>query len=122
MGAGPYGIPVSAPLRIDERRIAFALEDTRGSLGRMRARPDVALTILAEGDIAFTARGRAHIVEEPIPRAPDFTAVVIDVDEIDDHRSPAFHITGGIDREWIDEDSRLDLADRLAALRELVSG
>ena len=80
---GPDGlhvIPVSAPLRAGEDQILLSLHRTRGSLARLRERPDVALLVLAGDDVAFTARGRATVVEEPMDVAPEYAAVRIDVD------------------------------------------
>jgi hypothetical protein len=116
---GPHTIPVSGPLRAGERRILLALHRTRGSLERLRRRPDVALLVLADGDVAFTARGRASIVEEPLAGAPDYVAVAIDVDAVDDHRQPAFTVESGVDRRWVDEDEQQALRRRSERLREL---
>ena len=33
-------------------------------------------------------RGRAHVAEESIDGAPEFSAVAIEVEQIDDHRMP----------------------------------
>jgi Pyridoxamine 5'-phosphate oxidase len=80
----PHAIPVTAPVRADDRRILVSLNREHASFARLRARPQVALAILAEGDDAFTARGRASIVQERMPRAPELAAVMIDVDHLDD--------------------------------------
>jgi hypothetical protein len=88
----------------------------RGRLGRIRRWPEVALTFLAEGDVAFTARGRATVVEEPMAVDPEYAAVSIAVDHVDDHRQPAFRVTAGVDREWVDEPARAALATRVHAL------
>ncbi|MGI8781015.1 MAG: pyridoxamine 5'-phosphate oxidase family protein [Solirubrobacteraceae bacterium] len=117
----PHAIPVSAPLRAGDRRILLSLHRDRGSLARLRERPQVALTILADDDTAITARGRARIVEEPMARAPDYAAVAIDVDHIDDQRQAAFHLESGIDRRWVDEDERHALRQRVEALTELAA-
>src|SRR5215472_13818883 len=61
---GVHAIPVSAPVRAGDRAILLSLHRSRDTLGRIRRRPEVALTFLAEGDLAFTARGRAAVVEE----------------------------------------------------------
>src|SRR6185437_7446674 len=82
----PHLIPVSAPVRGGDTRILISLRRDRGSLARLRARPAVALLVLAEGDIAFTVHGTAHILEEPMKVAEAYTAVEIDIDTIDDHR------------------------------------
>jgi glycerophosphoryl diester phosphodiesterase len=117
--AGPYAIPVSAPLRADDRRILLSLHHDRGSLARLRQRPEVALTILTEGDVAFTARGRAHVVEESMACGPDYAAIAIDLEHVDDHRQAAFRVESGVGRQWVDEGEQGALRDRVAALREL---
>jgi hypothetical protein len=118
---GPYAIPVSAPLRAGDRRILFALRGDRGSLARLRMRDRVALVVLTEGDIAFTARGRARVVQEPMERAPDYVAVAIDVEHIDDHRQADFIVEAGIDRRWVDESEKRGLGGRVAALSDLAA-
>jgi Pyridoxamine 5'-phosphate oxidase len=118
---GPYAIPVSAPLRAGDRVILLSLHRTRGSLGRLREQPRVALTVLTEGNTAFTARGRARIVEQPMAVAPDYAAVAIDVEQVDDHRQPEFLVTAGVGREWLDEEARAALGERVGALGELAA-
>jgi hypothetical protein len=113
---GPHAIPVSAPLRAGDRRILLSLHRTRGSLSRLRARPQVALAVLTGPNVAFTARGRACIVEEPMAAAPDYAAVAIDVEQVDDHRQAAFVVEAGIDRRWLDEGERDALGSRVRAL------
>src|SRR5215217_1829961 len=115
----PHSIPVSAPLRAGDRRILFNLHRGRDSLARLRERPGVALTILAAGDTAFTARGRARIVEEPMAAAPDYAAIAVEVEHVDDHRQPGFRVESGVDREWIDADEQRALGARVRALRDL---
>jgi hypothetical protein len=116
---GPFAIPVSAPLRAGDRSILFTLRSSRGSLARLRECAQVALAVLTEGDIAFTARGRARVVEEPMTRAPDYAAVALDVEHIDDHRQTEFLVESGVDRRWIDEDERRALGARVEALEQL---
>jgi hypothetical protein len=118
---GPFVIPISAPLRVGDRSILLTLRRTRGSLTRLRDLPQVALTVLTERDIAFTARGRARIIEEPMSRAPDYAAVALDVEHIDDHRQKEFHVDSGIGRTWIDEGEQRALGERSGALRELAT-
>jgi hypothetical protein len=115
---GPYAIPVSAPLRAEDRCILLSLRRGRGSLARLRKQARVALVVLTEGDIAFTARGRAHVVDEPQAGANDYTTAAIDVDQIDDHRQPAFRVEAGIARRWIDEDECRALGERVERLRD----
>jgi hypothetical protein len=117
----PFAIPVSAPQRVGDRRVLISLQRDRGSLARLRRRPEVALTLLAEGDIALTARGTAWIVEEPMARAPGYAAVAIDVEHIDDHRQAAFVVESGVDRRWVDEGERRALRERVEALGALVA-
>jgi hypothetical protein len=111
-----HAIPVSAPVRADDRTIMLSLHRSRDTLGRIRRWPEVALTFLAEGDLAFTARGRAAVVEEPMAVDPEYVAVSIAVDHVDDHRQSAFRVTAGVDREWADQDARAALGARVHAL------
>jgi len=115
VSGGPFAIPVSAPVRAGDRRILVNLRRDRGSLARLREEPRVALLLLAEGNIAFTARGRASAEE----LTEDYCAVTIEVDEIDDHRQAAFVVESGPDRRWVDDDERQALGERVAALRSL---
>jgi hypothetical protein len=113
---GVHAIPVSAPVRAGNRRILLSLHRSRDTLERIRRWPEVALTFLAEEDLAFTARGRATIAEEPMAVDPEYVAVAIDVTDVDDHRQPAFRVTAGIGREWVDEGAKTQLAARVRAL------
>jgi hypothetical protein len=113
---GVHAIPVSAPVRAGSRRILLSLHRNRDTLERIRRWPEVALTFLAEGDLAFTARGRATIAEEPMAVDPDYVAVAIEVAHVDDHRQPAFKVTAGVDREWVDDAAKTQLAARVRAL------
>jgi hypothetical protein len=54
---GLHAIPVSAPLRTEDRRILLSLRRSRGSLARLRKHARVALTVLTEGNIAITPVG-----------------------------------------------------------------
>jgi len=122
VGETVHAIPVSAPVRAGDRRILLSLHRDRGSLARLRRRPEVALTLLTEGDVALTARGRARVVEEPMECAPDYAAVAIDVERIDDHRQAAFRVEAGVDRSWVDETEQRALGERVRALRERAPG
>jgi hypothetical protein len=117
----PYVIPISAPLRTGNRRILFSLHRSRGSLARLRKRAQVAVTVLTAGDVAFTARGRALVVQEPLAGAPDHVAVAVDVEHVDDHRQPAFSVDSGVGRRWVDESEQRALGERVAALRDLAA-
>ena len=114
---GPHAIPVSAPVRAGDRRILLSLHRSRESLGRLREHPAVALTVLAAGNVAFTARGRAAVVEESMAVSPDYAVVAIEVEHIDDHCQPEFVVEGGVDRRWLDEGQRDALGERVRALR-----
>jgi hypothetical protein len=118
-GDGPHAIPVSAPVRGEDHCIMLSLHRTRGSLDRLRERPQVALAVLTAGNIAFTARGRARVVEEPMHAAPDYAAVAIDVEQIDDHRQAGFLVEAGVGRRWLDDGERAGLGDRVRALGTL---
>jgi hypothetical protein len=117
-----HAIPVSAPVRAGDRRILLSLRRDRGSLARLREQPQVALTLLTEGDIALTASGSASVVEDPMDCAPDYAAVAIDVERIDDHRQAAFRVEAGVDRSWVDEREQRALGERVRALRERAAG
>ena len=119
VGDGPHVIPVSAPIRAGDHRILLSLHRTRGSLERLRTHPQVALLILTGDDTAFTARGRASVVEEPMDCAPDYAAVAIEVEAIDDHRQSAFVVESGVDRRWVDEAEQQALRTRVEKLRVL---
>ena len=66
-GDGPHAIPVSTAVRASEQRVVLALGARRGSLQRLREDSRVALTVLAAGDVAFTAHGTARVVADPLP-------------------------------------------------------
>ncbi len=116
---GPHAIPVSAPVRAGDHTILLTLHRSRDSLARIRQRPQVALLVLAEGNVAFTARGTARIAAGPMAGDADYVAVAIDVSALDDHRQPAFTVEAGVDRAWVDESEREALARRVQALRGL---
>jgi Pyridoxamine 5'-phosphate oxidase len=120
-GDGPHAIPISAPVRAGDRRILLSLHRSRGSLSRLRRDRQVALAVLTEGDIAFTARGSARVVEEPMAAAPDYAAVAIEVEHVDDHRQEAFVVEAGVGRRWTDEGERDALGQRVQALTDLAS-
>jgi hypothetical protein len=121
VGDGPHVIPVSAPVRAGDDRILLSLHNTRGSLERLRKDAQVALLVLAGEDTAFTARGRASIVEEPMDCAPDYVAVAIEVTAVDDHRQPAFTVDAGVDRQWVDEAEQQALRTRVQALSAMAA-
>ncbi|MBF6145493.1 hypothetical protein A5780_15320 [Nocardia sp. 852002-20019_SCH5090214] len=116
----PHAIPVSWPVRADDRRILLSLKFDRGSLARLRKRPDVALLILGGGNVALCARGRARVIADPMPGAEDYVAVAIDVEVIDDHRQGAFEVEAGIQRTVLDEPELEYLRSRVATLQQMV--
>jgi hypothetical protein len=117
---GPYAIPITAPLRAADRRILFTLKHDRGSLERLRSYPHVALVVLGKGNLAFTARGRAHIVQEAILHDPEFAAVSIEV--IDDHRLKDRYVTGGVGWDSSSQPNTRFLRAHLDELREIAAG
>lgn len=115
----PHAIPVSWPVRAGDRRILLSLKFDRGSVARLRERPQVALLILGGGNVALCARGTAKVIAEEMPGASDYVAVQIDVDVIDDHRQGSFAVRHGIDREILDDGSELRyLESRFATLQQ----
>jgi hypothetical protein len=118
-GGAPHAIPVSTGVRAGPRRVVFALARRRGSLQRLRAEPAVALTLMAAGDVAVTAFGRATVLAERLSISDRVAAVVLDVERIQDHMAPGFQITGGVRWHWTDERARIRDAEIRAALRAL---
>ena len=118
----PYAIPVTSPLRVGDRQILFVLKQSRGSLARLRKYPEVALSILCEGDLAFTARGIATVVQDPMVRAPGFAAVAIDVEEIENHRQRGRFVGSGVGLDWGSDDMVRFLPEHVDALREIAAG
>jgi Pyridoxamine 5'-phosphate oxidase len=113
-GGAPHAIPVSTAVRAGDRRVLLALAPRRSSLARLRADPRVALTILAAGDVAVSAEGRARVVAERLPGAEAVVAVAVDVESVQDHNQPTFAIDDGVRWRWTDPAA----ADRDAAVRE----
>lgn len=109
----PHAIPVSTGVRAGPRRVLFALAARRESLRRLRADPRVALTLLCEGDIAVTAHGTARVVADPLPGVVGVVAVALDVEEVQDHRTPDFVIEAGVRWRWVDPQAQ----DRDAGIR-----
>lgn len=114
----PHAIPVSWPVRAGDRRILISLKFDRGSLARLRERPEVALVILGGGNVALCARGTAEVIADPMPEAPDYVAVRIDVAVIDDHRQSAFEVDKGIQRTVLDQTELRALQGRVETLRD----
>jgi len=118
MDGAPHAIPVTAPIRAGDHRILFSLAHSRGSLVRLREHPQAALSILSEGNCAFTARGKTRIVEENIVGSPNFVAVELSVEEIDDHRLPGFAVGSGVGLH-LGSEAHESLQHRIEGLRKL---
>ena len=112
--AGPHAIPVSTARRAGPTTVVFALAPGRGSLARLRADPRCALTVIGEG-IAVTLRGRASEAGE----AAGTVALRLEVEGVDDHRTPAFEIEAGVRWRWVDAEAERRDAQVRAALRAL---
>jgi len=113
-GRPPHAIPVSTAVRAGPRRILFALAGRRESLARLRDDPACSLTVLAAGDVAFTASGRASVVQDPMDVAEGVVAVALEVDAVRDHADPRFAIESGVRWRWTDPDA----AERDGAIHE----
>ena len=108
----PHAIPVSTAVRAGPRAVVFALALRRESLARLREDPRCALTILAAGDVAVTAIGRAAVVEE-LERV---AVVRMDVERVQDHGQDTFVIDDGVQWRWVDADAERADAEVRAAL------
>ena len=98
-GAGePHAIPVSTAVRRGPRELVLALALRRESLARLREDPRCAVTILAAGNVALTALGRAG-VEEVGER---IAVVGVAVERIQDHAQDTFVIDDGVQWRWTD--------------------
>jgi hypothetical protein len=117
----PHAIPVSTAVRAGDRAILFALSLRRESLARLKEDPRCALTLLAAGDVAVTAVGRAAIVQEPMAAAERVAAVRLDVERIQDHNQPRFEIQDGVRWRWTDPEADREDGRTRAALRELAA-
>jgi len=118
-GGAPHAIPVSTAYRAGPRTILFALARRRESLERLRTDPRCALTVLAAPDLAFTAHGRAVIVEDPMAAAGRVAALRLDVESVQDHTHAAFTIEAGVRWRWTDRDAEAADAQVRAALAAL---
>jgi len=118
-GEAPHAIPVSTGVRAGPRALLFALALRRESLARLRADPRCALTLLAEGDLALTAHGRASVVEEPMAVADRVAALRLDVERIQDHNQPRYVVEAGVRWRWTDPEADAQDARIRAALAAL---
>jgi flavin reductase (DIM6/NTAB) family NADH-FMN oxidoreductase RutF len=112
-GDEPHAIPVSTAVRRGPRSLAFALGLRRESLARLRADPRCALTLLAAGNVAVTAIGRASVVAEV-----EHVAIVhVSVERIQDHARDTFVIDDGVQWRWTDDEAArtdAEVRERLA--------
>ncbi len=105
-GAGlPHAIPVSTAVRIGPRTVVLALALRRESLARLRRDPRCALTVMAGGNVAVTAHGRATIVEDPMVVSDRVVALRIDVEAIQNHGDGRFEIDAGVRWRWTDPEA-----------------
>jgi flavin reductase (DIM6/NTAB) family NADH-FMN oxidoreductase RutF len=118
-GAAPHAIPVSTAVRLGPRRVALALARTRASLERLRTDPRCALTLLAGGDVAFTAHARATIAQDPMAVAESVVAVLLEIDDVQDHADPRFTIDAPLAWRWVDRAAAARDAAIRAALADL---
>lgn len=118
----PHAIPVSTAVAAGPRAVILALALRRESLARLREDPRCALTILAGGDVAITAHGRAAVIEEPLAISDRVAAVRIDVDRIQDHGQPRFAIEAGVDWHWTDPEAEARDHEIRAHLTTLAGG
>lgn len=118
-GEGPHAIPVSTAVRASADRIVFALGSRRGSLERLRDDPRVAVTVLAAGDVAFTAHGNARVIAEPLPGLEGIVGVEVNVERVSSHKRPTFSIADGVAWGWADDEARERDAAVRSALLEL---
>jgi len=115
-GAGPpHAIPVSTAVRSGPATVHLALSLRRESLARLREDPRCALTVLAAGDLAFTAHASAHVVDE----GERVAVVRLDVEAVQDHGQPTFAIEDGVRWRWTDADAERADGELRAALRRL---
>ena len=117
-GARPHAIPVSTAVRAGPARAVLALARTRASLANLRADPRCALTVLG-AEVAFTAHGRARVIEDPMAVAESVVALAIDVDDVQSHADPRFAIEGGVAWQWVDDEAAARDAAIHEALRRL---
>jgi hypothetical protein len=71
--------------------------------------------------VACTALGRATVVREPMAVADGVAAVLIEVDEIQDHRQPRFVIERGVAWCWTDAEAAARDAEIRGELRALAA-
>ena len=113
VGGLPHAIPVSTAVRSGPATIHLALSLRRESLARLREDRRCALTVLAAGNVAFTAHATAAVVEE----GERVAYVRLDVESVQDHRHATFEIEDGVRWRWTDAEAERADAEVRAALR-----
>lgn len=118
-GATPHAIPVSAAVRAGPRRLLVGLAHSRASLVRLQADPQVAVVIMATGDVAVTASGTATVRADEVVEG--VAAVEIEVSGVQDHNRPTFVIESGVGWRWTDREAQERDAQVRQALGRLAS-
>mgnify|MGYP006296512563 CR=1 FL=1 len=121
IGDGPHAIPVSTGVRASDSQMLIALATRRGSLANLKADPRVAITFLAEGNVAVTVHGQAEVVAEPMACSDRVCAVLITAERIRDHGQPRFEIEAGVAWRWTEEDAEQRDAEVRAELSEIAA-
>jgi hypothetical protein len=117
--AGPHPIPVSTSVRVADDRVRLALGPRRETLRRLRRDPAAALCVLAE-DLAFTAKGKAHVVQEGVGPAPSLVVVELAVTEVVDHLADGrTEMLAAPGWRWLDDDAAAGEPEILDALEAL---
>jgi flavin reductase (DIM6/NTAB) family NADH-FMN oxidoreductase RutF len=116
-GREPHAIPVSAAVRAGPLRLLIGLARSRESLARLRVEPDVAVSILAAGDVAVTAYGQARVLEEELVEG--VAAIEIEVERVQDHNRATFVIESGPVWRWTDPEAEARDAAVRGALNRL---
>jgi hypothetical protein len=114
--AGAHAIPVSTPVRRSDTAVVFGLGRRRESLSRLKEDPRVALCVMAGPDTAFTLVGRATVADEDVAGV---VAVRLEVEAVQDHMTPDFEISAGVDWRWTDERAAAKDDDVRSGLRHL---
>ena len=109
----PHAIPVSTAVRRGPRELVLALALRRESLARLREDPRCAVTILAAGNLALTAIGRA-VVEEEGERVAVVRRRRSSASRTT--RSATFVIDDGVQWRWTDADAERNDAEVRARL------
>jgi len=52
---------------------------------------------------------------------PEFAAIAVDVDDIDDHRQSAFSVESGVSLHWTDGEELSRLRERVEQLRRIAA-